>query len=658
MSDYRSLFLSSLLSMDRVATFGGVLEGRHGERVRAWTPPRGFPDPRADAGASSTGASASLGEGTPAPESWAFDAPVPPSTDGTPSTAYLERAGAFAARVRAEMTDAVAADPLYHQLAASPSTEAFAASRAREIMEALVESERRGAARATIRTAVHRPRPRPLARARFETPPDIPRRPLDDASPASAPPSNAADDRPDDAGSGPGPGPARAQLAPPDASPAEDAAAEDVDGAAPDRSPRASFAFSPPAGDPHPPRERVEEIPPQTIHRPSEREARETASDAIPKTQPESRQHTQPRTRTQPQTRTDHPPPHPHPPSSPPLAPLASGETPRADRRAFDADPGADFDSHPPRVSPFFAPARGSRRDADPADALARWTPRYADGDAAGVSERESRMRATNRATRAELESTRRRLEASETSREALERRLAKCERRRDAAERDARDASSRLSASEEERRAIRAKYVALGDRLASFSAEHDRLRAEAEGRAKDAADSADAADAARENLRRERKRAKRRVEETEAKHARETRELRESIEAARRDAARDAGVLADLRAAAASDKKTRDEEASAFRESLRASERAREEAENDARRSPSATYLARIARRSSSDADRREDASRASRSAASRRRSHFARRRSSASRDVSEASRRRRVDSNSARNSRRRNEG
>ena len=107
-----------------------------------------FQTPRADVGASSTGASASLGEGTPAPESWAFDAPVPPSTDGTPSTAYLERAGAFAARVRAEMTDAVAADPLYHQLAASPSTEAFAASRAREIMEALVESERRGGARA------------------------------------------------------------------------------------------------------------------------------------------------------------------------------------------------------------------------------------------------------------------------------------------------------------------------------------------------------------------------------------------------------------------------------------------------------------------------------------------------------------------------------
>ena len=118
--------------------------------------------PRADVGASSTGASASLGEGTPAPESWAFDAPVPPSTDGTPSTAYLERAGAFAARVRAEMTDAVAADPLYHQLAASPSTEAFAASRAREIMEALVRIRAtRGRARATIRTAVLRPRSRP-----------------------------------------------------------------------------------------------------------------------------------------------------------------------------------------------------------------------------------------------------------------------------------------------------------------------------------------------------------------------------------------------------------------------------------------------------------------------------------------------------------------
>ena len=175
-----------------------------------------FQTPRADVGASSTGASASLGEGTPAPESWAFDAPVPPSTDGTPSTAYLERAGAFAARVRAEMTDAVAADPLYHQLAASPSTEAFAASRAREIMEALVESERRGGARArqSAPPSSGHDRAPPPARdsRRHRTSRDVlsttpPPRALPRRTPPTIDPTTP--------GPGPGPGPARAQLAPP-----------------------------------------------------------------------------------------------------------------------------------------------------------------------------------------------------------------------------------------------------------------------------------------------------------------------------------------------------------------------------------------------------------------------------------------------------------
>ena len=69
---------------------------------------------------------------------------IPPSTDGTPSTAYLARAKDFAERVRASMEGAVANDALYHQLAGSPATEAFATTRAREIMEELIATEREG----------------------------------------------------------------------------------------------------------------------------------------------------------------------------------------------------------------------------------------------------------------------------------------------------------------------------------------------------------------------------------------------------------------------------------------------------------------------------------------------------------------------------------
>ena len=62
--------------------------------------------------------------------------------------------------------------------------------------------------------------------------------------------------------------------------------------------------------------------------------------------------------------------------------------------------------------------------------------------------------------------------------------------------------------------------------------------------------------------------------------------------------------------------------------------------AETDANRSPSATYLVRIARRSSSDAVRRAAASRASRSASRRRRSDFPTRRSSAIRATNQTPR------------------
>ena len=69
--------------------------------------------------------------------------PMPPSTDGTPSTAYLERARNFAERMQASMASAVKEDQLYNALAASPATESFASARAKELMEELIEAERR-----------------------------------------------------------------------------------------------------------------------------------------------------------------------------------------------------------------------------------------------------------------------------------------------------------------------------------------------------------------------------------------------------------------------------------------------------------------------------------------------------------------------------------
>ena len=69
--------------------------------------------------------------------------PMPPSTDGTPSTAYLERARNFAERMQASMASAVKEDQLYNALAASPSTESFASARAKELMEELIAAERR-----------------------------------------------------------------------------------------------------------------------------------------------------------------------------------------------------------------------------------------------------------------------------------------------------------------------------------------------------------------------------------------------------------------------------------------------------------------------------------------------------------------------------------
>jgi hypothetical protein len=69
--------------------------------------------------------------------------PMPPSTDGTPSTAYLERARNFAERMQASMASAVKDDQLYNALAASPATESFASARAKELMEELIAAERR-----------------------------------------------------------------------------------------------------------------------------------------------------------------------------------------------------------------------------------------------------------------------------------------------------------------------------------------------------------------------------------------------------------------------------------------------------------------------------------------------------------------------------------
>ena len=63
---------------------------------------------------------------------------VPPSTSGTPSTAYLNRARDLAERVQASMLSELSHDPLYSQLASSPATTTFAASRAKEIMDQLI----------------------------------------------------------------------------------------------------------------------------------------------------------------------------------------------------------------------------------------------------------------------------------------------------------------------------------------------------------------------------------------------------------------------------------------------------------------------------------------------------------------------------------------
>ena len=63
---------------------------------------------------------------------------VPPSTSGTPSTAYLNRARDLAERVQASMFSELTNDALYSQLASSPATTTFAASRAKEIMDQLI----------------------------------------------------------------------------------------------------------------------------------------------------------------------------------------------------------------------------------------------------------------------------------------------------------------------------------------------------------------------------------------------------------------------------------------------------------------------------------------------------------------------------------------
>ena len=70
--------------------------------------------------------------------------PMAASTDGTPSTAYLERARAFAERMQASMASAVKSDSLYNTLASSPATETFATARAKELMEELIQAERGG----------------------------------------------------------------------------------------------------------------------------------------------------------------------------------------------------------------------------------------------------------------------------------------------------------------------------------------------------------------------------------------------------------------------------------------------------------------------------------------------------------------------------------
>ena len=65
---------------------------------------------------------------TETPGSETRGAGAPPSTNGTPSTAYLDRARQLAERVQASLETNVRHDALYATLASSPATETFAAS--------------------------------------------------------------------------------------------------------------------------------------------------------------------------------------------------------------------------------------------------------------------------------------------------------------------------------------------------------------------------------------------------------------------------------------------------------------------------------------------------------------------------------------------------
>ena len=75
---------------------------------------------------------------TETPGSETRGAGAPPSTTGTPSTAYLNRARELAERVQASLESNVRHDALYAALASSPATETFAASRAKELMDELI----------------------------------------------------------------------------------------------------------------------------------------------------------------------------------------------------------------------------------------------------------------------------------------------------------------------------------------------------------------------------------------------------------------------------------------------------------------------------------------------------------------------------------------
>ena len=75
---------------------------------------------------------------TETPGSETRGAGAPPSTNGTPSTAYLDRARQLAERVQASLETNVRHDALYATLASSPATETFAASRAKELMNELI----------------------------------------------------------------------------------------------------------------------------------------------------------------------------------------------------------------------------------------------------------------------------------------------------------------------------------------------------------------------------------------------------------------------------------------------------------------------------------------------------------------------------------------